>query len=191
MAGQIDVQRQAQPSRLIKWMSALAAIAVAGLIAWGLLVSRPGSGAGEIPDFYGLAGQTAPGFTLSAVTHTPISLSDFRGQRVLLNFWYAACSNCAIEMPDLERFYTQAESQHIVILGINIEDSAQDAAQFMRQLGITYPVALDTQRHVFEDLYHLTSTPSSVFVDAAGVIRGSVSGPLNTSQLQAYFQAMR
>jgi peroxiredoxin len=191
MAGQVGQQRRAQPSRWVKSMSVLAVVAVAGLIAWGLLVSRPGAGAGGIPDFYGLAGRAAPNFTLSAVSSVPISLSDFRGQRVLLNFWYVACPNCATEMPDLERFYTQAASQHIVILGINIEDDAQSAAQFMQRLGITYPVALDTQQHVFDDLYHLTSTPSSIFVDSAGVIRGSVSGPLNTGQLQTYFNALR
>lgn len=191
MAGQAEPGRRARPARFVKWSSAITAVAVAGLIVWGLLVSRSGTSAGALPDFYGLAGQAAPNFTLQDVTNTPLSLSDFRGQRVLLNFWYAACTSCVTEMPDLERFYTQSASQHIVILGINIEDDARDASQFMRQLGITYPVALDTQQQVFAGLYHLTSTPSSVFVDAAGVIRASVSGPLNAGQLQTYFKAMR
>ena len=191
MAGQAEQPRPMRQTRLVKWSSAIVAVVVAGLIAWGLLVSRPGAGAGALPDFYGLAGQTAPNFTLRDVTNTPLSLSDFRGQRVLLNFWYVACPTCVTEMPDLERFYTQSASQHILILGINIEDDAQDASQFMRQLGITYPVALDTGQRVFAGLYHLTSTPSSVFIDSAGVIRGSVSGPLNAGQLQTYFTAMR
>lgn len=191
MAGQAEQQRRARQARLVKWSSAITAVAVAGLIVWGLLVARLGAGAGPLPDFYGLAGQTAPSFTLRDVNNAPLSLSDFRGQRVLLNFWYVDCPNCATEMPDLERFYTQSASQHIVILGINIEDNAQAASQFMRRLGITYPVALDTQQQVFAGLYHLTSTPSSVFIDSQGVMRGSVSGPLNAAQLQTYFDAMR
>jgi peroxiredoxin len=188
MAGQV------QRARLVKWSSAVAVAAVTGLFIWGLLVSRsgpgvPGAGGVTLPDFYGLAGQTAPNFTLRDVANMPVSLSDFRGKRVLVNFWYADCPGCATEAPDLEKFYAQAQQQQMVILGVNIEDDAHTASQFMQQFGITYPVVLDTHQQVL-DLYHLTSTPSSVFVDSQGVIRGSVSGTLTATQLQAYFSAI-
>jgi cytochrome c biogenesis protein CcmG/thiol:disulfide interchange protein DsbE len=187
-------QRQRRDS-LTKWLAALAAAAVVGLITWGLLVSRAGTpgatGSGSQmppPDFYNLAGQPAPGFTLHDLTNTPVSLTQFRGKRLLLNFWYVACAPCRQEMPDLERF--AAQNPQIVILGLNIEDDPATASQFLQQLGITYPVVLDSHQRVF-DLYRLTSTPSSILIDSQGIIRGSVSGPLNTGQLHTYFQAMR
>jgi len=189
-----------QPQRrthLEKWLAVLAAAAIAGLIVWGLLVSRAGAPSGgksgsraTIPDFYSLAGQQAPNFVLKDLTNTSVSLSEFRGKRVLLNFWYVACAPCQQEMPDLERFSTQEQNQNVVILGLNIEDDPATASAFLQRLGITYPILLDTHQRAFDE-YHLTSTPSSIFIDSEGIIRGSVSGPLNTGQIHAYFQSMR
>ncbi len=189
-------QQESAPAKraAVKWASAATALIVAGLIVWGLLSSRPavgtaGAGGVNVPDFYGLAGQKAPNFTLRDVTNKPVSLSDFRGRRVLLNFWYVACPGCRQEMTDLEQFATQASGQPVVILGVNIVDDAQTAGQFMQQLGITYPVALDTHQQVL-DLYKITSTPSSIFVDSQGIMRGSISGPLTLGQLQSYFSVI-
>lgn len=187
--------RDAQRTRLVKWISAAVTVAVLGLMLWGLLASRSASGTADpgraaIPDFYGRAGKTATNFTLKDLTNTPVSLSDFRGKRVLLNFWYAACPGCQQEMTAFETFYAQAQNQQVVILGVNIVDDANTASQFMQQLGITYPVVLDTHQRVL-DLYGVTSTPSSFFIDAQGIIRGSVSGPLTLEQIQTYFRAMR
>jgi peroxiredoxin len=183
--------RQLRLRRLTQWLGALVAVAVAGLIVWGLLASRPEASTttAALPDFYGLAGQTAQDFTLYDTTHQPIALSSLRGQRVLINFWYADCPGCKAEMPDFATFYQQNQGQHIVILGVNILDNIPTATHFMQQVGVTYPVVFDTQQQVFTS-FHLTSTPSSIFVDSQGVIRGSVSGPLNKSQLQTYFAAL-
>ena len=90
MAGK-EKQRQTRREQMIRWMSVGVALVVAGLILWGLLASRasaPGKAAGgtTLPDFYGLAGQQLANFTLTDLTNKRVALSDFRGQRVLLNF---------------------------------------------------------------------------------------------------------
>lgn len=193
MAGE-EEQRHGRRDRLTKWMSAAVALVVAGLIIWGLLASRagtPGKAASgtALPDFYGLAGQQLANFTLTDLTNKRVSLSDFRGQRVLLNFWYVACAPCREEMPDLETFSHQTQGQHIAVLGINIQDDPLTASEFLQQLGITYSVALDPHQRVF-DYYRLTSTPSSLLIDSRGIIRSSVSGPLSLKQLQTYFAAL-
>jgi peroxiredoxin len=185
---------RARQTRLVRWISAAVALVVAGLIGWGLLVSRPAAGpttagGASLPDFYGRAGQLAPDVTLQDVTNRPVALSDFRGRRVLVNFWYVACSGCRQEMAALEQFYAEERGQDVVIVGVNIVDDARAASQFMQQLGITYPVVLDTRQRAL-DLYGVTSTPSSFFIDARGIIRGSVSGPLNLEQIRAYFAAL-
>lgn len=182
----------ARNPRLVKWTSAVAALVIAGIFAWGLLASRPGAHAGAgaaLPDFYDLAGQTPQNITLRDLTNTPVTLSDFHGKRVLLNFWYVACPDCRGEMPALEQFYQQAQGQNIIILGVNILDDPNTASLFLQRLGITYLVVLDQQHQLFESL-HLTSTPSSIFIDARGIIRGSVSGPLSLSQLHSYFSLL-
>lgn len=197
MAGQANgggQARNARQRRLVKWSSAAAAAVVAGLIVWGLLMAHPASGArgtggAAVPDFYGRAGQMAPNFTLKDLTNQPVSLDSLRGRRVLVNFWYAACSGCQQEMGDLERFYAQAQGQRVAILGVDIVDDANTASLFLQQLGITYPVVLDTHQRVL-DLYGVTATPSSFLIDSQGIIRGSVSGPLNLEQMQTYFGAL-
>ncbi len=185
--------RRARREHITRWVSIGVALVVAGLIVGGLLASRvsaPGKSAGAtLPDFYGLAGQHLTNFTLTDVTNKRVSFEDFRGQPVLLNFWYVACAPCREEMPDLETFSHQPEGQHVVILGINIQDDPLTASEFLQQLGITYSVVLDPHQRVF-DYYRLTSTPSSLLIDSQGIIRGSVSGPLSLQQLQTYFAAI-
>lgn len=179
----------ARNKRLVQWTSAVAVLVIAGIFVWGLLASRPGAQAGAgaaLPDFYRLAGQTAQNITLRNLTNASVTLSDFHGKRVLLNFWYVACPDCRGEMPALEQFYQQAQGQNIAILGVNILDDANTASVFLERLGINYPVVLDQHQRLFESL-HLTSTPSSIFLDSQGIIRGSVSGPLNLDQLHNYF----
>ena len=186
--------RRAHRERMTRWVSVGVALVVAGLIVGGLFASRAGApgrpaGGTALPDFYGLAGQHLANFTLTDVTSKRVSLDDFRGQPMLLNFWYVACAPCREEMPDLETFSHQSEGQHVTILGINIQDDPLTASEFLQQLGITYSVALDPHQRVF-DYYRLTSTPSSLLIDSRGIIRGSVSGPLSLQQLETYFSAI-
>ncbi len=199
MAEQTKRQAQAgggrgRQTRVVKWVSAAAAVVVAGLIAWGLLISRPpsgtpGAGGTPLPDFYGRVGQVAPNFTLKDLTNQSVVLSQFRGKRVLVNFWYVACPGCQEEMAALEQFYAQSQDQNVVILGVNIVDDANTTSLYLQQLGVTYPVVLDTHQRAL-DLYGVTSTPSSFLIDSQGIIRGSISGPLNLEQVQRYFSAL-
>jgi peroxiredoxin len=187
--------RQVRVKRLVKWGSAVAAMVAIGAIIWGLLAARSGgsgtgSGSVTLPDFYGVAGQSAQNFTLHDLSNKPVSLSDFAGKRVLLNFWYAACPGCQQEMPDFAKFYNRVKGQNIVILGVNIEDDANTASQFLQQVGATYPAVLDTHQQVV-NLYRVTATPSSFFVDSAGILRGSVAGTLSAAQLQSYFAVLQ
>ncbi|HEU5368100.1 MAG TPA: TlpA disulfide reductase family protein [Ktedonobacterales bacterium] len=186
---------RARRTRLVRWISAVLVVVVAGLIGWGLLISRPAAsttnaGGASLPDFYGRAGQAAPNFRLKDLTNRSVALSDFRGKRVLVNFWYVACAGCQQEMMALEQFYAEERSQDVVILGVNIVDDASTASQFLQQLGVTYPVVLDASQQTL-DLYGVTSTPSSFLIDAQGIIRGSVSGPLNLDQIREYFGVLR
>src|SRR5579885_3355373 len=92
-------ENQARRTRLVRWVSAALVVIVAGLIGWGLFISRPAAstttaGGASLPDFYGRAGQAAPNFRLKDLTNRSVALSDFRGKRVLVNFWYVACPGC-------------------------------------------------------------------------------------------------
>src|SRR6266849_3215609 len=130
-------------------------------------------------------GDVAPIFTLKTLDGKQVSLSDYRGKPVLLNFWYSSCPGCLAEIPGMQRFYAaqQAAGNDLVILGINSVDDAQTAQQFVQQYGITYTPVLDDNQRV-ATLYNLNATPTSYFIDRHGIIRFVQIGPIDEATLQ-------
>jgi peroxiredoxin len=130
-------------------------------------------------------GDAAPNFTLTTLDGKQVSLSDFRGKSVMLNFWYSTCPGCLQEIPGMQRFYSaqQAAGKNFTILGVNSVDDAQTARQFAQQYGLTYTLALDNNQHV-ATLYNLGATPTSYFMDRQGIIRSTVVGPVDDATLQ-------
>ncbi len=130
-------------------------------------------------------GDAAPNFTLTTPEGKQVSLGQFRGKPVMLNFWYSTCPGCLVEIPGMQRFYSaqQAAGKGFVILGVNSVDDAQTAQQFAQQYGLTYSLALDNNQRV-ATLYNLTATPTSYFIDRHGIIRAVVVGPVDESTLQ-------
>lgn len=136
--------------------------------------------------FVGLhMGNAAPNFTLATLDGKPVSLSDYRGKPVMLNFWYASCPGCELETPDMQRFYAAQHTagKNLVILGVNTIDDVATAQQFVRQHGLTYQIVLDNHQTV-STLYNLEGTPTSYFIDRQGIIRSVVVGPLDAATLQ-------
>jgi len=169
----------------------IAAIGLVALIMVGLL--RPSStfpaststssSAGAPVGFQ--VGDAAPNFTLTTLDGKQVSLSNYRGNPVMLNFWYTTCPGCLDEIPGMQKFYAsqQAAGKDLVILGINSVDDAQSAQQFVQQEGMTYSVVLDNQQQVAM-LYNLTATPTSYFIDRQGIIRSVYVGPIGVATLQ-------
>jgi peroxiredoxin len=130
-------------------------------------------------------GNAAPNFTLSTLDGRRVSLSDYRGKPVMLNFWYSTCPGCLAETSDIQRVYAaqRAAGKDVVILGVNILDDAQAAQQFVRRHGLTYQIVLDDHQRV-EALYNLEGAPTSYFIDRKGIIRSVVIGPVDATTLQ-------
>lgn len=117
----------------------------------------------------------APEFRLRAFAGPLVSLSDFRGKVVVLNFWASWCVPCREEMPVLERAWRELRNQRVVILGINVADDYDEAAAFLKTLGITYPNVFDPEQTRIAH-YQVTGLPTTFFIDGELVIRGRVSG---------------
>jgi peroxiredoxin len=130
-------------------------------------------------------GDVAPNFTLTTLDGKQVSLSDYRGKPVMLNFWYSTCPGCLAEIPGMQQFYAsqRAADKDLVILGINSVDDAQNAQQFVQQEGMTYAIVMDNGGQV-ATLYSLTATPTSYFIDRQGIIRSAYVGPISVATLQ-------
>ncbi len=130
-------------------------------------------------------GQPAPDFTLTTLEGKQLSLSQFRGQPVLINFWASWCPPCRLEMPDLVRAYEAHQAEGFVILAINLtfQDSLEDAQAFVEEFNMSFPVLLDETGEVTTNLYRLFGLPTSVFVDRSGIITHIQIGPLTGVQV--------
>jgi peroxiredoxin len=134
-----------------------------------------------------LIGQPAPDFTLSTPEGQQRSLADYRGQVVLVNFWATWCSSCIAELPEYEEIYQkhgQGQGQFMV-LGINLQESPEQAAQYAAGLGLTFPVLLDQDGSVTTHHYQATGMPASIIVDPQGQIFYRHLGPMSGATLEA------
>jgi cytochrome c biogenesis protein CcmG, thiol:disulfide interchange protein DsbE len=127
-------------------------------------------------------GSRAPAFTAPQLGGSgSISLSQFRGKPVLLNFWASWCGPCKDEAPLLRQAYTTYGSR-VHFLGIDERDALTSALAFERDNHIPYPSARDEGFHIYDD-YGLTGQPESFFIDQNGVIVQHVPGPLTRREL--------
>lgn len=113
-------------------------------------------------------GQRAPDFTLKTITGEYFKLSGQRGKPVFLNFWATWCGPCRVEMPDMEKLQ-QAMGDQILIVGIDIRESLSTVQNFLRYRRYTWTFVLDSNGDVARE-YEVAAIPTSIFIDAKGVI---------------------
>jgi peroxiredoxin len=119
------------------------------------------------------AGETsgpAPNFSLPAMSGGEVSLSDLKGQVVMLNFWATWCGPCRQEMPHLEELYQRYSDLGFTLLGVNVEDDSSGAGKFLAATPVSFPILFDPTSQVSE-LYDVVAMPSTVLVDREGNVR--------------------
>ncbi len=153
----------------------------------------PGAAGAEVA--VGLSvGPRAPDFTVELLDGRTVSLSDFRGRPVLVNFWATWCGPCREEMPDFQTVYDlQGGEAEFVVLAVNFMEARSDVAAFTEGLGITFPVALDPDGKINGDLYRsaIPGYPTSLLLDADGIIAAYFPGSLSGPELLAALNDLR
>jgi len=124
------------------------------------------------------AGTRAPNFQAATLDTPPRmkSLSDYKGQVVLINVWATWCQPCRVEIPSIERLYKTYGPKGLRVVAVSIDDSASDAniRDFVRQMGMTFDVLHDPAGKI-EQAYQVTGYPETVIVGKDGVIRKKVA----------------
>ncbi|MBI2233293.1 MAG: DUF3179 domain-containing protein [Candidatus Aenigmarchaeota archaeon] len=123
--------------------------------------------------------EQAPDFTLQTPDGRPVSLSDFRGKPLIVNFWASWCPFCVEEMPLLERVAKENDAQ---LLFINLQESRDAAMSFANKLGIKSPILLDPEADA-KKKYNVFTQPVTYFIDANGIIVDKKFGPLTEEEL--------
>ncbi|SES03181.1 Peroxiredoxin [Gracilibacillus ureilyticus] len=135
-------------------------------------------------------GNLAPDFELQTLSGETAKLSDYRGQKVMLNFWATWCPPCRAEMPDMEKFHQEKD---VVILAVNLtetEASMQDVHDFTEEFRLTFPILLDEKIEV-ATTYQIRPIPTSYMIDSNGVIQYQAFGALNYEMMVAEFEKMQ
>lgn len=166
---------------------ALASALVAVLVGVKILADSSSVSAVALPNsvssMYKLtAGTPAPEFELRTLDGRLVTLADYRGKTLMVNFWATWCPPCRAEMPDMEQVYQEAKDTGFVVLAINIQEANQPIQQFVDKYGLTFPILLDVSGEVSQR-YGVQSLPTSFFIDPEGRISSFNSGALNKSAI--------
>ncbi|WP_066186128.1 redoxin domain-containing protein [Gracilibacillus timonensis] len=134
-------------------------------------------------------GNLAPDFQLATLSGETVALSDYRGSKVMLNFWATWCPPCRVEMPDMEKFHQDTE---IEILAVNLtetEPNTEQVQQFVNEYGLSFPILLDEVIEV-ANTYAIQPIPTSFMIDSEGIIQFKTFGPLTYNQMVAEMEGM-
>jgi len=141
-------------------------LSVLGIFYYGLFFS---SDPKEIPS--ALIGKKAKPFTVTTFDGRKVSLDQFKGQPVILNFWASWCVSCRNEARLLEKLHRMYTPMGAVFIGIAINDKRVDSLAFIRKYGKTYMTAPDDAMGSISLDYGVSAVPETFFIDKAGIIQ--------------------
>jgi peroxiredoxin len=139
----------------------------------------------------------APDFTLTDINGRPVSLSDFRGKTVMINFWWTGCEPCKEETPALQAAHQKLSDQGLVILGVNVRENERtgergdtDVKNFVSNYNVTYPVVFDREGTAGRD-YQVYILPTTIFIDRDGIMRYKVFRDVKTEEVERIFMDLQ
>lgn len=188
----------------LRVIGALIAVGFVALLIYGVLAQAADT---TIDDALSRAEAVpAPGFSLErlevgspgpfadvwnrAGTDGRVDLSELRGTPVVLNLWASWCVPCREEAPVLRRGWQRAQSRGALFLGLNMQDVREDARDFIRQFGLTYPNVRDPSKATARR-WGATGIPETFFVSARGDVVGHVIGTVDDRLLARGVAAAR
>ncbi len=123
-----------------------------------------------------VAGTEAPDFTVRDLKGQEVSLSDFRGRLVFLNFWATWCPPCREEMPSMERLYQSMKDKPFTLLAVSVDANAEMVERFRQARGFTFPILIDEDQKA-ATLYQTTGVPETFIISPEGNILYKIIGP--------------
>ncbi len=129
--------------------------------------------------------EPARDFTLATLDGGSVTLSDLRGEWVLVNFWATWCAPCVAEMEYLEQIH---QTRAINVLGINYNEAPKDIKQFVDQHGVTFPILLEPD-DILKMVYEARALPRTVVVAPDGTIVNRTLGQLRPETFDAWLDA--
>jgi cytochrome c biogenesis protein CcmG/thiol:disulfide interchange protein DsbE len=169
----IDSTPKVTPRRMLWQVLAFTFIlSLLGLLGWGLRETRAG------PVQNGMA----PDFTLTGFSGETLTLSELRGQVVVINFWASWCPPCREEAAYLEQTWRKYKDQGVVFIGVDYLDTEAEALAYIEEFDITYFNGPDLRTKISQ-AYKIQGVPETFYVAKNGELRGLKIGPLVAPEL--------
>ncbi len=162
-------------------------------VSWIVRQGNPDNYSARIPQPGAATGDMAPAFELSDINGELISLNDYRGKWIIINFWATWCPPCRGELPTLIRFYEHADKKKVVLLGINATGTERPKggetirsyiSTFVTEKEINYEILLDTESKV-SSIYGAVNLPTTVIVSPGGIITKIKTGVVDSFWLRS------
>lgn len=137
-------------------------------------------------------GSHAPNFSLKTLDGKQIELNEYRGKKVILNFWATWCPPCREEMPEMQKFYDDYKEKNVEILAVNLtyaETKKEKIAEFVEKYSLSFPIPLDEKNTIGKE-YRAVSIPTSYFIDEDGIITNFHIGPMDYEFMKAEINKM-
>ena len=170
--------------RLIPILAVVAVVALLGLLVYAVFGDRsePVESSGSLNVVGSLITydeREAPDFSATSFSGEPVSLADFRGKTVVLNFWASWCPPCQEEAPVFSQLARDAANKDIVVIGVALWDQDADSQSFIQQYGLTYPNIPDHDGVIAVD-YGVAGVPETFFIGPDGNLLGRYPGAVTS-----------
>lgn len=116
-----------------------------------------------------------PKFSGSTLDARPLSITEYRGSVIILNFWASWCLECRPEMPVLERLQREFSSRGLAVIGVNTRETKEAARRYAKELGLTFPLVLDRDGKI-NALYGVVGLPTTFVIGRDGRAIGFAVG---------------
>jgi thiol-disulfide isomerase/thioredoxin len=150
--------------------------------------NSPGTASADAPDAPSpLLGKPAPPLSLVDLNGRHVSLSDFKGHPLVVNFWGTYCAPCKIEMPWLETFSKKYAADGFDVIGVTYDSEVgkDTISKDVQKLGVTYPILLSDPKAEKDYLSDTEVLPMSFYVDRTGKVIQVTAGLGSEDQLEA------
>jgi thiol-disulfide isomerase/thioredoxin len=152
------------------------------------------AGDGSVTEFRDVATRkTGAAWTSKTAEGQTLRSSDLLGKVVVLNFWYAGCAPCRAETPDLDKIATKYASKNVVVVGVDLRDSAETALAFLRNHKISYPSVMDNESGdvvlAYTGIVTPDAVPTTLVLDTEGRVAARVIGRIEPSILETLIKA--